>query len=80
MYASPLSGFMINNTQVTGPQGAATHILTVILITSLSFSGVLMLLAGYIDLGADSLGQLLSCGIGCGLLATTFGKLIKTKY
>ena len=83
-YASPLdlAGFMINNTQVTGPRYVANEVSTDIWIAILFVSGPLMLLAGYgiCTRWGHLSGRVVPSLIGCGLLCATVGKFMETKY
>ena len=87
-YASPLdlAGFIINNTQVTGPQEpAAWHASTIIWIVIFFLYGPSILLAGYFRTRSEnefvsSLGLMLPSAIGCGLLVAMLCKPIETKY
>ena len=83
-YASPLdlAGFMINNTQTTGPQVPAadtdlTALSTIMYIGFLLLVGIYLLYKGCIG---GSVGILMSTGIGSGLLATIICKFIETRY
>ena len=82
-HASPLdsAALMINNTQVTGPQGPGTDAgetgFNSTILIWLSFSilvGTFILLRGFCVI------ERLSNGVGIGLAAVVAGKLIETKY